>query len=73
MSEPNNESAASGLVEPQGVNAASQADEEPGDVRSGGNPEQREQMTETTERGELVGPPDQGAAGPGQELALGEG
>jgi len=78
MTEPRAEPADAGLVEPQGVNAAP---EPPGaspsndHVRSGGDPDSAEQMDAVADRDEIVGPPDQQAAGPGpgQELAAGEG
>lgn len=76
MTEPDSKSSAPGLVEPEGVNSASAATDDlppSGDVRSGGHPEYSEQMEDVPEREEIVGPPDQGAGGPGQELSVGEG
>lgn len=67
---------AQGLVEPEGVNAASaQPERESGDrdLRSGGRPEAADQADGVASRAEIVGPPDQGDTGPGQELAAGEG
>ncbi len=71
---------AEGLVEPEGVNAASAAQAAPaqdsaaaGDVRSGGHPERSGQADEPADRDTIVGPPDQGQQGPGQELGAGEG
>jgi hypothetical protein len=66
----------SNLVEPEGVNAATANPPEPapaGDVRSGGRPANSDQMDDVASRDEVVGPPDQQAAGPGQELSAGEG
>jgi hypothetical protein len=76
MTQPSESSAAAGLVERQGVNAAPAAAGEetaPVDVRGGGHPEAAAQMDESPDRDEIVGPPDQQSGGPGQELAAGEG
>ena len=76
MSEPNEKSAAAPLVEQQGVNSTpvEAADDPPaGDVRSGGHPDDAEQMDDVAAREEIAGPPDQNSGGPGQELGVGEG
>lgn len=70
-----------GLVEPEGVNAASEevAEETQQPVpehdrgRSGGHPEAADQSQDTPAEGELLGPPSQDGDEPGQELSQGEG
>ena len=72
-------SAIADLVEPEGVNAASRevADDHPsggGDVTSGGAPERAtEQMSQQHPPEEVVGPPGDEDASPGQQLSVGEG
>jgi len=70
-----------GLVEPEGVNAASEeVVEEPQQPalghdqgRSGGRPEAADEAQDTPAEGELLGPPSQDGDEPGQELSSGEG
>jgi hypothetical protein len=76
MTQPSENSAAAGLVEQQGVTGAGAAAGDhaaAADVRSGGHPGAAAQMDVAPDREEIVGPPDQQAGGPGQELAAGEG
>jgi len=69
------------LVEPQGVNAGSEAPEEAApapeaaaDVTAGGAPEEVSASAEQSDPpSQLLGVPDQDAEGPGQELSVGEG
>lgn len=65
------------LVEPQGVNAGSATEDQPGtgaDVTAGGSPRQAPSPAEEADPPDaLLGVPDQAADGPGQELSVGEG